>query len=264
MRSASAVSPLPLLDDLCTTLDELRSRVRSLNEVYQEAQQCSACRSPITVVDDPDVVRLHLKQAYDECRTEMLAMHPSGDRVGHVLGDALTHEIKMSRKDVPTRVVYQHTARASLSKMAGARQVMSAGGQVRTTGELAGDLVILDEVAFVAHAGVRAGPGVTLISEPSLVAYLRMWHEQVWQSATPWQPQLSGGYGDTTDELRAAILRLMAQGLTDEVIARRLGMSTRTCRRHVAEIMKEFGARSRFEAGVAAERAGILTAGSAL
>ena len=53
-------------------------------------------------------------------------------------------------------------------------------------------------------------------------------------------------------DLQQAIARLMAQGLTDEVVARRLGMSVRTCRRHIAAMLQNLDAVSRFQAGVQA------------
>ena len=62
------------------------------------------------------------------------------------------------------------------------------------------------------------------------------------------------------EEVRKSILQLMSAGLTDEVIARRLGISARTCRRHIAAIMQELGVTSRFAAGVAAVKAGLLPA----
>ncbi|WP_438312064.1 LuxR C-terminal-related transcriptional regulator [Streptomyces sp. HUAS TT3] len=52
-----------------------------------------------------------------------------------------------------------------------------------------------------------------------------------------------------SDELRQTLVRLLSEGLEDRAIARRLGMSERTCQRHIAEIMRVVGARSRFQAG---------------
>ncbi|WP_251058754.1 MULTISPECIES: LuxR C-terminal-related transcriptional regulator [unclassified Streptomyces] len=52
-----------------------------------------------------------------------------------------------------------------------------------------------------------------------------------------------------SDELRQTIVRLLPEGLEDKVIARRLGMPERTCQRHIAEIMRAVGAKSRFQAG---------------
>jgi len=58
------------------------------------------------------------------------------------------------------------------------------------------------------------------------------------------------------DQTRAAIIRLMAEGEKDEAISRRLSISVRTCRRHIADYMVQVGATSRFQAGVIAARAG--------
>ena len=55
-----------------------------------------------------------------------------------------------------------------------------------------------------------------------------------------------------------AILRLMADGEKDEAISRRLSISVRTCRRHIADYMSQVGASSRFQAGVIASRNGHL------
>jgi len=53
-------------------------------------------------------------------------------------------------------------------------------------------------------------------------------------------------------------LELMAEGLQDDVIARRAGLSTTTVRRHIAAIMKRLGVSSRFAAGAAAQRRGWI------
>jgi DNA-binding NarL/FixJ family response regulator len=48
----------------------------------------------------------------------------------------------------------------------------------------------------------------------------------------------------------------MAEGEKDEAISRRLSISVRTCRRHIADYMALVGAHSRFQAGVIAARNG--------
>ncbi|UGY94186.1 LuxR family transcriptional regulator [Streptomyces gobiensis] len=48
------------------------------------------------------------------------------------------------------------------------------------------------------------------------------------------------------------VLESLSSGDTDEVAARKLDMSVRTYRRYVAEILRELGARTRFEAGALA------------
>jgi DNA-binding CsgD family transcriptional regulator len=54
------------------------------------------------------------------------------------------------------------------------------------------------------------------------------------------------------------IIAHLADGCTDEVAARRLGVSVRTYRRHVARIMEDVGAVTRFQAGVLASERGLV------
>lgn len=54
------------------------------------------------------------------------------------------------------------------------------------------------------------------------------------------------------------IAHLLALGLKDEAVIKHLAMSHRTYRRRVRDLMDKLGARSRFEAGVLAERAGWI------
>ena len=54
------------------------------------------------------------------------------------------------------------------------------------------------------------------------------------------------------------VLNLLAAGLTDDAMARHLGVSVRTVQRRVREICARLGARTRFQAGLQARRHGLL------
>ena len=58
--------------------------------------------------------------------------------------------------------------------------------------------------------------------------------------------------------LQHEIVRMLARGASDSNIARRLGLGLRSVQRHVSTIMKLLRVQSRFEAGVAVTRAGLL------
>lgn len=64
----------------------------------------------------------------------------------------------------------------------------------------------------------------------------------------------------TEDEL--ALLRLLARGLTDEVVAQKLGLTGRTLRRRLRSAMDKLDASSRFEAGFKLARSGWLELGA--
>ncbi|MEU6122457.1 LuxR C-terminal-related transcriptional regulator [Streptomyces sp. NPDC047123] len=60
------------------------------------------------------------------------------------------------------------------------------------------------------------------------------------------------------DTQQATLLRMLAGGMTDQAISRRLGLHERTVRRKVAEIASNLQASSRFQAGVNAALTGLL------
>ena len=58
--------------------------------------------------------------------------------------------------------------------------------------------------------------------------------------------------------LAPSLLDALASGSKDEAAARALGMSLRTYRRRVAELMAAVGATSRFQAGLRARELGLI------
>lgn len=55
-----------------------------------------------------------------------------------------------------------------------------------------------------------------------------------------------------------ALLTALAQGGIDPLVARRMGVSTRTFRRRMAALMRALGATNRFQAGARAAQTGML------
>ena len=54
------------------------------------------------------------------------------------------------------------------------------------------------------------------------------------------------------------LLTMLSAGMTDEAIARQLGVSARTVQRRISDLMETLGSRNRFQAGVQAVRHGLL------
>lgn len=63
---------------------------------------------------------------------------------------------------------------------------------------------------------------------------------------------------DQLDTSTAEVLRQMSLGLKDETAARNVGVSLRTYRRTVAQLMDKLNAQSRFQAGYQAAQLGLL------
>ncbi|MFE7194634.1 helix-turn-helix domain-containing protein [Kitasatospora sp. NPDC057541] len=98
-----------------------------------------------------------------------------------------------------------------------------------------------------------------VIHPSALLQALDTLFEAEWERAV--QLQAAIGTGDGTLEPEAdhrKLLGLLAAGLTDESIARSLGWSARTTQRRLQSLMRELGATTRFQAGMAARERGWL------
>jgi DNA-binding CsgD family transcriptional regulator len=246
-------------DTLSRTLDT----VRSLAEQYDLATIPAADTGAVPGLEllrSTHAVRGRLADETERCRTEALTVQPGGARSRSTLSDALPRDLRMLERGVRMQILYQHTARASLTTQSYARAVTAAGAEVRTLGELTDRIIVFDRrIAFIPVREQPASPpGAAVITEPHLVGFLCSVCERMWHRATPFDPDTAGTYQAVPNGLRRALLRGLAAGMKDEVISRRLGMSVRTCRRHIADLLNELQVTSRFQAGMAATRLGWL------
>jgi hypothetical protein len=131
---------------------------------------------------------------------------------------------------------------------------VDAGEDVRVIDELPTRLMILG----VTHAIVPEPLGFAdsprlLVRQGALVAALTLLFELYWERASP-VSELSGPRSNE----RTFLLRQLLSGAKDEQIARTMGLSLRTVRRRIADLMIELGADTRFQAGAEAVRRGWL------
>jgi DNA-binding CsgD family transcriptional regulator len=167
------------------------------------------------------------------------------------------------RRGVRYRVLFPDSARLS-----GALGGLSLGGlslagaEVRTDVAIPTDAVVIDRVAAVLPAERTGGrPGVAVFRLPGVVNATVGLFERIWPSAVPLaSPDLPpAGEGAGLSRRERDLLALLCSGSTDESAGARLGISVRTVRRMVADIMNRVGARSRFQAGVkVADRGWLL------
>jgi DNA-binding CsgD family transcriptional regulator len=102
---------------------------------------------------------------------------------------------------------------------------------------------------------VIAGDDAVVNRAASAVAPLCMLADQLWANSSP-GPRRQHTADQTPRHHK--VLRLLADGLTDDAIARQVGVSVRTVRNDMAAAMLSLDARSRFQAGVRAAQLGLL------
>lgn len=156
------------------------------------------------------------------------------------------------------RKLYTAAALADEEQRLHLLDIVTAGGQVRICAtELPNETIIIDRrVMVLAGPAVMGDREFTVATEPALVDGVHAMFDAAWETATELAVFLRGD-APRIDPAGRRILQALGDGLTDETAARRLGLSLRTYRRRVAELMRLLEAESRFQAGVLAGRLGI-------
>ncbi|MFF8615150.1 hypothetical protein [Streptomyces sp. NPDC015350] len=126
-----------------------------------------------------------------------------------------------------------------------------------TKGELREALIVDGRTALVQSGAETGARHAAIITDPAAVGALDLLFAGTWTSARPLADELRLDRSLRT-ALARRILEKLREGHTDDVAAREIDVSLRTYRRHVAEIMRELGANSRFQAGVRAVELGLL------
>jgi hypothetical protein len=167
---------------------------------------------------------------------------------------------------------------------------VAAGELARTRPELPIKLIISDDQLAVIPAAITSRTVDTAFiihKSPILIALIALF-EVEWERAipvpgpraapdAPGAPRAPAGPGSTNgvtprpvatagarrdgdppDPETAALLAMLAAGMTDAAIARSLEWSMRTTQRRMAQLMSELGVTSRFQAGLAVRDRGWL------
>jgi len=159
---------------------------------------------------------------------------------------------------VKSRSIYQHSVLRHPPTAEYLGWLMRHGCEIRTTPVLPSRMVLFDrKIAVLPMSSDDSRQGaVVLYGRATITAFCALF-DWIWERAVP-----VDAYTGKRDEVSVALemeaIWLLAQGYTDETVAKRLGVSPRTSRRIVESMMQRLGARSRFQAGAFAERNGLL------
>ena len=164
------------------------------------------------------------------------------------------------RRGVRYRVLVPDPARTEPVLATRLGTLSLAGADCRTVAEVPADALVVDGslvILPIDRGGAGRPTGTALFRLPSVVTTTVELFERVWSTAVP---MTASDLPDTAElnQRERELLTLLSSGSTDESAAVKLGVSVRTVRRMVADIMHRLGARSRFQAGVKAADRGWL------
>jgi DNA-binding CsgD family transcriptional regulator/sugar-specific transcriptional regulator TrmB len=236
-------------------IEEARAAVTALASEYETD---SAALSSVEVVEGLDAVRNRLRRLAQSANRECLSFVPGGAQKPDAMEASKPLDQLALERGVAVRSIYQTSFRNDPGTLQYVEWLATLGGETRTVPNLPVPMIIVDrEYALVPLDPSDGRRGALVLSGPGMIATLCALFDHFWREGVPWgeQPKRSQhGLSDVEHEL----LWLLSQGMTDEVAARKLGLSLRTVRRMASELMARLNAHSRFEAGVRAVHRGWL------
>jgi DNA-binding CsgD family transcriptional regulator len=241
-------------------IEQRRDAIRRLVPDWNAALSTGSSEAVVDVISDQSAIANVLMHYADRCEQELLSVAPGRLPSTRIDGRTRVANVYSARRGIKTRALYQHTALRDRATRAYLNELAGNGARIRFAPSLPGRSLVVDRsVALLPIPTEDPGRhGLAIVRETNVIAWVVATFEQLWAEAAPLEDVINKQHQDDTelDHTRAAILRLMAEGEKDEAISRRLSISVRTCRRHIADYMAQVGATSRFQAGVIAARAG--------
>ncbi|MFI9156604.1 LuxR family transcriptional regulator [Kitasatospora aureofaciens] len=240
-----------------------QSRLEAAKLVAQYAENRKGERGlGVEQLEGVDQIRLRLEELSHSCTSEIMGFATGGGQSQAARKASQAADQAVFDRGVQMRSIYLESAANDGGTIAHLDWLTERGARVRVAPSLPMRLVIFDrEVAVVPTDPDDTSVGALVLSGPGLVSALCALFEYVWENAAPYGKAPARG-AEGLNPQTMAVLSLLAQGHTDEVVARRLGVSVRTSRRITAELMAWLGGRSRFQAGVIAGERGLLQGGA--
>ena len=167
-------------------------------------------------------------------------------------------------RGVPWRVVYEGRSLQAEPPERWEHLGSTPGETGRILPRLPFKLLIADDDAALVGLAGAAGQGEALVVRGSLLvdAFVRLFELQ-WELALPIADVARGGDdgadgrgGDVLTEVDRRLVAMLSSGMTDEAMARAIGLSHRTVQRRLADLARRVGAEGRFQLGVQAARRG--------
>ncbi|GAA1577109.1 MULTISPECIES: helix-turn-helix domain-containing protein [Kribbella] len=226
---------VPAVPEAAVELLALRKQAAIVEARLGAAMLSAEFRQPdaFTVIRGTEAIAQRFYQAHQCAQDEVLVL------------DQL---LVSTRHGVTYRTIYDMDSLSQPGDLAAAR----SSGCCRMLRDVPLKLVVVDRRIALLPTGADV---VVELGPSSLLDALLRLFDLLWHQASPLTPAVSEGPLTSDDR---QLLSLAAAGLTDQAIARRLGVAQRTVERRMQRILRALDATTRFQAGLRAGQQGLL------
>ncbi|SEK53008.1 helix-turn-helix domain-containing protein [Streptacidiphilus jiangxiensis] len=244
-------------------LERTAASVETYAAEYHERMLRSDPLRLVEIVEGPAAIAARVTELLAGAKQEVLAF----DAPPYVTPDAAAarDERELLARGVGVRAVYASEVLAIPERAELLRGLVLAGERSRVVPRVPLKMVVVDgRDAVIPLSASSSGTRslAALVHRSRLCDALVELFEASWLQATPvFSAEARDAHPDIHPDLTEAeltLLHLLHAGLKDEAIARQLGISERTLRRRITDLLTRLGATSRFQAGAQAIRRGWL------
>jgi hypothetical protein len=220
----------------------------AISQAWRRAPDTSE-RGPFRYLRGGQAINLFLTGLVPEAEEEVLTAQPQADRGGGGVEERVVGtERDLLERGVKILTLYQHSARRSSATREYVAAVTPLGAEVRTQDEFFNRIIVVDRrTAIIPSPDDRQT--ALAIREPTIVGYLVDVFMRSWERARPFTSHEASVIKHIADEQRAMTMRMLIEGHSDPVSAKRLGVSPRTYAGYVADLKDEMDAETRFQLG---------------
>jgi DNA-binding CsgD family transcriptional regulator len=234
----------------------VRALTQWLGEKHRKGRIGQDAAALIEVITGPEAVARCGQQLFAGAEREVRGIDaPPYAQAGD--GSSVNSSANMASRGVRSRFIYGRDNLTLPGTIGRIERDMAYGEEVRILPRAPMKIIMADGQAGLIPlvATPQVLDSCILVRPSALLDALSALFETLWQQAQPYVPDglgaaVAGEDGPTEDERR--ILSLLALGLSDDAIARQLGIGLRTVQRRVQALLVRLGAGSRFQAGVLA------------
>ncbi len=261
-----AVSPDVALADLVDAderaMQELKARVSSrrrelssLLPTFLEARKNVLASTSVETLEDPHLIHRVLIDYGRDVTEKVYIAQPGQGSTADVHEESVRKDLELLENGIRRRTLYDTSTRDHVPTRKAVEAIAAGGGEFGVLPFIPLRMLIFDEkLALVGRQLTRDDKAALVIRDHSLINIFTHLFEIAWEISESFlaPEQVTS----PLSSMQRSIIQGLANGLSDESIARRLNINVRTCRRHIAWMLETLRADSRFQAALKAREAG--------
>ncbi|MHA7189511.1 helix-turn-helix transcriptional regulator [Arthrobacter sp. MDT2-16] len=261
-----AVSPDVALADLVDAderaMQELKSRISgqrrelsSLLPTFLEARKSVLASTSVETLEDPHLIHRVLIDYGRDVTEKVYIAQPGQGSTADVHEESVRKDLELLENGVRRRTLYDTSTRDHVPTRKAVEAIAAGGGEFNVLPFIPLRILIFDDkLALVGRQLTRDDKAALVIRDASLIHIFTHLFDVAWEISESFLAP--GQIASPLSSLQRSIIQGLANGLSDESIARRLDINVRTCRRHIAWMLDTLRAESRFQAALKAREAG--------